>query len=164
MIPDSLFLPFSKSLFLPSQSPVSPFSKSLFRPVQSPVPVLSVLFLPLSSSPILPDSRSRPLPSSSKPKKTAERHEAVPPFLAVVGSKMEHDSFTYRSSTVCSRTACKLGSGCSYQPTASRSCRKCIGSLQCQARNDYTSSSTRKKSPCHPSCLPFRIPPPPHYQ
>ena len=104
MIPDSLFLPFSKSLFLPSQSPVSPFSKSLFRPVQSPVPVLlkvpfllppspfpllSVLFPPLkvlshpppSPAPVLPDSRSSPLPSySSKPKKTAERHESVPPF------------------------------------------------------------------------------------
>ena len=111
MIPDSLFSP--------PQSPCSHSSKSLFPSPQSPcfvlfrvpLPILQFLFLPLKvlshpprfpcpsssiiskSYPLLPDSRSLPLPSSSsEPKKTAERHEAVPPFL-VVRSKMEHCLF-----------------------------------------------------------------------
>lgn len=98
MIPDSLFLllkvPFPSSqshcfslLKVPfsfSPSPVSSSSESISHPLrllsfisksspsppQTPVPVL---FKVLSHHP-------RPLPSSSKPKKTAERHEAVPPF------------------------------------------------------------------------------------
>ena len=99
MIPDSLF-----------SSPQSPFffsSKSLFRPPQSPVFDLSKALFPSSSllsksSPILPVLLGvpvRPLPSSSSSHpKTAERHEAVPPFsVGVVCSKMEHDSFTGRS-------------------------------------------------------------------
>ena len=88
-------------LFSPPQSPVFFLLEILvFILSLNPVPVLSVLFLPLKvlshpprfpcpsssiiskSSPLLPDSRSRPLPSSSsEPKKTAERPEAVPPFL-----------------------------------------------------------------------------------
>lgn len=166
MIPDSLFSPSQSPVsvllrfpFLLPQSPVS-------SPSQSPLPssfvlfpilsdsrfdLLKVLFPPLqilfqSSS----NLRSIPLPSSSEPKKTAERHEAVPPFLVVVRSKMEHDSFISRSSIVCSRTACTLRSGCVFSPTASRSWSKCNGSLQCQARSDCTSSSKRMKIPCLP--------------
>lgn len=99
MIHDVLFSPPQSPCFVLLKVLVSSFSKSRFRPVQSPVssssskssPILRVPFPSSSkSSPILPDSRSRPLrvlfhplrplPSSSKPKKTAERHEAVPPF------------------------------------------------------------------------------------
>ena len=110
--------PSSKSRFLPSLSvpflplrPLSSSSKSSPLLLRVPCPSSPSSQSPLPSS----DSRSRPLhplpssfalshSSSSKPKKTAERHEAVPPFLVgVVSSKMEHDSFTSCSSTVCSR-------------------------------------------------------------
>ena len=134
MIPDSLFSSPQSPFFVILKVLVSSCSEPLFRPGQSPVSsshlkVLSVLFRPLrplSSSqspppsspipvPILSDSRSHPLhpiPSSQSPlpsssshhRKTAERHEAVPPFLVVGCSKMEHDPFTSCSSTVCSRT------------------------------------------------------------
>lgn len=71
--------------------------------------ILKVLSPPLSSSPILLKSLFHPLkvlsPLPPRIMKTAERHEAVPPFLVVGCSKMEHDSFTSCSSTVCSRTA-----------------------------------------------------------
>ena len=113
-------------VFLPPQSPCFVLFRATFLLPQSPLPSssssdsrshpLRVLFhhspSPLPSSPIhvpiLSESSSvlfRPLPSSSEPKKTAERHEAVPPFLVVVCSKMEHSSFISCSSTVCSRTA-----------------------------------------------------------
>lgn len=90
MIPDSLFFllkvpfsSFSEFLFCPVPSPcfvlsesssfISKSSPLLLRvPSPSPIPVpvlLSILFRPLSSSPILLAA-----------KKTAERHEAVPPF------------------------------------------------------------------------------------
>ena len=75
----------SKALFLPPQSPVS----------HPPIP-LSSSQSPLPSSPFSSKSRFRPLPSSSssQPKRTAERHEAVPPFLVgMVCSKMEHCLF-----------------------------------------------------------------------
>ena len=105
-----LFLPSRKHVFRPLGSLVSIISKSRCRPLRLLFRPLKVLSHPprfpcpsssiiSKSSPLLPDSRSRPLPSSSsEPKETAERHEAVPPFLVgVVCSKMEHDSFTGRS-------------------------------------------------------------------
>lgn len=89
MIPDSLFSPPQSPFFFLLRVPFSSSSKSLFLPSPSPVPPLRFPFPSSSlsssiiskSSPLLPDSRSRPLPSSSsETKKTAERHEAVPPF------------------------------------------------------------------------------------
>ena len=89
----------NRYLFLPVRSPVFVLSKSLFRHSQSPVahpPIpLPSSRSPLPSSPFSSKSRFRPLPSSSsKPKKTAERHEAVPPYSwwLVVCSKTEHSS------------------------------------------------------------------------
>lgn len=86
----------SKSLFRPPQSPgfvlvrvpFSVLSNSRFLPLKvpflsspSPFPILSVLFPPLKVLSPSSSSSQSPLPSSySKPKKTAERHEAVPPF------------------------------------------------------------------------------------
>ena len=90
---ESLFLSFSKSLFRPPQSPVSVLSVSRSRPLQVQFPSSPSSSLISKSSPLLPDSRARPLHplpflSKSSPllfllaeKKTAERHEAVPPFL-----------------------------------------------------------------------------------
>ena len=94
VVSQNRILPKNRYLFLPSR-------KHVFRPLGSLVSIISKSRCPSSnfsfflskSSPILPDSRVRPLPSSSsKPKKTAERHEAVPPF-GVVSSKMEHCLF-----------------------------------------------------------------------
>ena len=96
MIPDSLFSPPKSSVFALLRVIVLSCSESLFLPLKVPFPSSPSSSVLSKSSPLLPDSRSRPLPSSSsEPKETAERHEAVPPFLVgVVCSKMEHDSFT----------------------------------------------------------------------
>ena len=108
MIPDSLFSPSQSPCFALIKVLVSPSSKSRFRslsesrfpPTSKSSPSSSVLFvlflplkvlshppIPLPSYPIRPLSSSQsPLPSSSssplllQAKKTAERHEAVPPF------------------------------------------------------------------------------------
>lgn len=94
-VPVLLKVPFQSSLssFLLSKSSPLLFvlsdSSSNSRSQCSPSP------LPSSSesrsSPLRPLSSSQShLPSSSKQRKTAERHEAVPPFFVVVRSKMEH--------------------------------------------------------------------------
>ena len=94
MIPDSLFSPPQSPFPVLLKVLVSPFSKSRFFFLRVHFPSSPSSFFLSKFSPVLPDSRSRPLPSSSKPKKTAERHEAVPPFSwwLVVGSKTEHSS------------------------------------------------------------------------
>ena len=95
-----LFLPVRSPGFRPLESLVSPSSKSRVRPPiplsssQSPLPSSPIPVPVLSHPPKVPVSSSQsPLPSSSSSHpKTAERHEAVPPFL-MVGSKMEHCLF-----------------------------------------------------------------------
>lgn len=113
--PRFFFLKVPFSPFPDSRShPLRPLSSSQSPLPSSPIPVsiLSVLFLPppspLPSSPIhvpiLPvlfQSSQSPLPpSSSKPKKTAERHEAVPPFLVVVVGGLFQNG-TYQVRKVC---------------------------------------------------------------
>lgn len=94
MIPDSLFSP--------PQSPFFSLLKVLVSPSQSPCvlfPSSPSSFFLSKSSPIL--FVLSPPPQSQK---TAERPEAVPPFLVgVVCSKMEHDSFLVRPQTAVAR-------------------------------------------------------------
>lgn len=176
MIPDSLFPPPQSPCFVLFRVLVSPFSESrfFFLRVHSPSSPSSsfisksspiLLRVPLPSSPIPVPVLSRPLSSSRSPlpsspssplllraKENSGTTRSRPAVLGcgVVSSKMEHDSFISRSSTVCSRSACKLQSGCSCSPTASRYGRKCIDSLQCQASSNCTSSSRQMKIPCLP--------------
>ena len=89
--------PSSPSSFLLSKSsPILPDSRSHpLRPLPSSQSPLPSSYESRSRPPRFPFSSSPiPLPSSSEPKKTAERHEAVPPFSwwLVVGSKTEHSS------------------------------------------------------------------------
>ena len=81
MIPDFLFSsPQSQGFFLLKDLVLS-CSESLFLPLKVPFPSSPSSSVLSKSSPLLPDSRSRPLPSSSSSHpKTAERPEAVPPF------------------------------------------------------------------------------------
>ena len=96
MIPDSLFSPTQSHCFVLLRVPFSSCYEFLFRPLRVLFLHLKVLSPPPPSPVPLSDSRSRPplhpLPSSSvlspplppSQKKTAERHEAVPPFLVCV--------------------------------------------------------------------------------